>query len=92
MRCPECETSNISRPKGGPRAWREVVEKEGKTWRIHECRNCGKMFVSVQMALSTKQARKWADSFEPVILPESGSTSTGNDTGASTDTDEHTAS
>jgi hypothetical protein len=75
MRCPLCLTEGCERPKKGPRAWRNPVEREGMTWRVHECRSCRKIFVSVQQALSAKDAAAWAAHFEPLILPESGSTS-----------------
>jgi hypothetical protein len=51
------------------------VEKNDKTWRVHECRSCGKIFVSVQQALSTKDAAAWVAHFDPPIQPESGLTS-----------------
>ena len=49
-------------------------EKNGKTWRVHECANCRKIFISVQTALTPRDAGAWAEAFEPPILPETGST------------------
>ena len=74
MRCPECGAVKSARPKKGPHAWRQPVEKNGKTWRVHECANCRKIFISVQTALTPRDAGAWAEAFEPPILPEIGLT------------------
>jgi len=46
------------------------------TWRIHICVACGKIYVSIQQALSTKDAGAWAAHFDPPTLPQNGSTPT----------------
>jgi hypothetical protein len=54
------------------------VEKAGRTWRVHECgnRECKKIFISIQTALTAKDAGPWVDVFSPSSPERTGSTST----------------
>ncbi len=60
--------------KKGPHAWRVPVEKAGKTWRVHQCKKCGKIFISIQTAMSLKDAAAWAEHFDPMIPLPTGLT------------------
>lgn len=44
-------------------AFRKPVKKHGKTWRMHRCK-CGTVFISVQTALTPRDAQTWMDLLE----------------------------
>ena len=64
MRCPACGSTDHKRLDKGPHSLRKPVLKGGKTWRVHLCVNCNKMFVSVQSALTPKDAQMWMEIVE----------------------------
>jgi hypothetical protein len=72
MHCPDCQSPRHRRLKG-PRVWRSPVEIANRTWRVHQCLECGLVFLSEQRVVIGGDAEAWADALEPTTQPPSSS-------------------
>jgi hypothetical protein len=84
MQCPSCGSTDHRMVDRGPHAFRRPQLKHGRTWRVHECKKCQKMFVSVQAALTPEDAQTWMDLFdaESDSMRQTAGSSSGQETGA----------
>lgn len=64
MKCPECGSPEHGRPSVGPHAWRKAIERWGQTFRVHECKVCGHIFLSSQRVLDGPDAERMVNDLE----------------------------
>lgn len=82
MTCPSCGSQDHETLRDGPHAFRRPVLKHDRTWRVHRCKDCKKIFVSIQTALHPRDAQMWMDSFdaeEMASMQQTGGSSSGSE-------------